>query len=130
MAALISQSYRSDSFCFLSSFFARRWVKLMCLIHDAILSVILLTCVTLTIKTIYRYKKVLESVGRQPPEVFCEKKMLLKISQISAFRPATLLKRDSNTDVFLWNLRIFMKTYFEEYHLQATASQCSSKKCL
>ena len=29
----------------------------------------------------------------------------------------TLLKRDSKTGVFLWNLRNFKNTYFEEYLL-------------
>ena len=52
---------------------------------------------------------------RQPPEVFCQKNLFLETSQIShentcigvffdkvaALKLATLLKRDSNTDVFL-----------------------------
>ena len=54
------------------------------------------------------------------------KKLLLKISQYSqecwsyflikllASRSATVLKRDSNTGVFLWILQIFKNTYFEE----------------
>ena len=35
-----------------------------------------------------------------------------------------ILKRDSNTSVFLWNLRKFKNTYFEE-HLRTTASEYS-----
>ena len=31
----------------------------------------------------------------------------LFLIELQAFRPAVLLKRDSNTDVFLWNLQIF-----------------------
>ena len=41
-----------------------------------------------------------------------------------AFRPATLLNRDSNTDIsliFPWFREIFKNTYFEE-HLWTTAS--------
>ena len=38
-----------------------------------------------------------------------------------SFRPATLLKRDSNTNVFLWILQIFKNSYFDE-HLLTTAS--------
>ena len=64
-------------------------------------------------------------------------KLFLKISQYSeentyvgisfsikmqAFRPAALLKRDSNTWVFLRILRIFKNTYFEE-HLWTAASE-------
>ena len=42
--------------------------------------------------------------------------------QWQAWKPTTLLKRDSNTCVFLWNLRSFFKnTYFEE-HLWTTTS--------
>ena len=63
--------------------------------------------------------------------------MLLKISQISqdstcvgvsffqAWRPATLLKTDSSTDVFLSNLRIFQNTYLVE-HLRTTSSKHGS----
>ena len=36
-------------------------------------------------------------------------------------RPATLLKKDSNTGVFLWICDIFKNTYFEQ-HLGTTAS--------
>ena len=40
--------------------------------------------------------------------------------QLMHFIIATLLKRDSNTDVFLWILKNFQKTYFEE-HLRMAA---------
>ena len=40
-------------------------------------------------------------------------------------RPATLLKRVSNTGVFLSNLKIFKNTYFEE-HMRTTVSECSN----
>ena len=57
-------------------------------------------------------------VQKQPPEVFFNKKGVLKnfanltekhlcwslfLIKMEAWGPATLLKRDSNTDVFLWN---------------------------
>ena len=48
-------------------------------------------------------------VQKQPQDLFCKKKVFLKISQIlqentcvgASFRPAALLKGDSNTSVFL-----------------------------
>ena len=40
---------------------------------------------------------------------------------VGAFRSATLLKKDSNTGVFLWILEIFKDTYFEG-HLWTAAS--------
>ena len=43
---------------------------------------------------------------------------------LQAWEPATLLKRDSNPGVFLWNLGNFY-IYFEE-HLQTTASETST----
>ena len=51
-------------------------------------------------------------VQKQPPEVLCKIFLFLKLLQISqentclglSFRPATSLKRDSNTGVFLLNL--------------------------
>ena len=51
------------------------------------------------------------------------KKLFLKISQYSqeSFRPATFLKRDSNTGVFLWICEIFKSTYFEEHLLTAAS---------
>ena len=44
-----------------------------------------------------------------------------------AFRPVTLLKRDSNTGVFLYIMRIFKNTYFEEY-LRTTGSITDAKR--
>ena len=41
--------------------------------------------------------------------------------QVQAFGPATLLKRNSNTGIFLWNLLKFQNNYFEE-HLRTTSS--------
>ena len=35
-----------------------------------------------------------------------------KVADLKAWRPATLLKRDSNTGVFLWSLRHFYNTFF------------------
>ena len=61
------------------------------------------------------------------------KKVFLKISQISqeniclfliklqVCRLSTLLKRDSNTGILLWNLRNFKNNNFEEY-LRTAAS--------
>ena len=43
------------------------------------------------------------------------------LEYLQAFRPATLLKRDFNTGVSLWNLQHFKNTYFQE-HLQTNAS--------
>ena len=56
-------------------------------------------------------------VQKQPPEVFFKKGVLKSFANLTekhlcwshflvkmeAWGPATLLKRDSNTDVFLWN---------------------------
>ena len=36
-------------------------------------------------------------------------------SKVAGPQPATLLKRDSNTGVYLWNLRIFNNTFFKEH---------------
>ena len=44
-----------------------------------------------------------------------------------AGRPAILLKRDSNIDVFLWILQNLKNTCFEE-HLRTAASENNSKK--
>ena len=63
---------------------------------------------------------------------YCVRKLLLKFCNIhrkhlccslflktlQTFRPATLLKRDPNTGVFLWMLQIYT-TYFEK-HIQKT----------
>ena len=71
---------------------------------------------------------------KQPPEViykavlknfaiFTGKHLFwsLFLIRFQPFRPATLLKRDSNTGVFPWNLRNFKENYFEE-HLRTVAS--------
>ena len=42
--------------------------------------------------------------------------------KLQAVSPATLLKRDSNTDVFCEYCEISMNTYFEE-HLRTAASE-------
>ena len=39
----------------------------------------------------------------------------LFLLKLKAFRPATLSKRDSNTDAFLRILQNFQKTYFEKH---------------
>ena len=38
--------------------------------------------------------------------------LINKVAGLQPFRPALLLKRDSNTGVFLWNLRNFYNTFF------------------
>ena len=48
-------------------------------------------------------------------------------NKVAGLRPGTLLKRDSNTGVFLWILRNFKNTYFEE-HLSTGASSMSRLK--
>ena len=75
-------------------------------------------------------------IQKQPLEVFYKKKLFLKISQYSqektcvavpfliklqALRPATLLKTDSSTGIFLWILRNFKNIYFGE-HMRTAAS--------
>ena len=77
-------------------------------------------------------------VQKQPPEVFLK---ILLISQentcvgvsflikLQIWGPATLLKRDYNTYVFLWNQQNFTNTYFEEY-LRTTADQMICNKIL
>ena len=59
--------------------------------------------------------------GKQPPEVFCKKKVFknfanftgkylcgsLFLIKLQALRPATLLKRDSNTGFFFETCEIF-----------------------
>ena len=42
----------------------------------------------------------------------------LFLIKLHALRPATLLKRDSNTAVFLWNWRSFLRTTSFTEHLQ------------
>ena len=52
----------------------------------------------------------------------------LFLIKLQAWRPATLLKCDSNTGVFLWNLRNFYNTSFEE-HIRTTASRSKQTDC-
>ena len=72
---------------------------------------------------------------KQPPEK-CVFKSFTNLSgkhlrwslfliKLQAFRPLTLLKRDSNTCAFQWICKIFKNTYFEE-HLWKTASEIPS----
>ena len=64
---------------------------------------------------------------KQSPECVLWRRLFLKKFQSSqenacvgqVFRPATLLKWDSNTGIFSWNLQIFKKTYSEKYLLTA-----------
>ena len=60
----------------------------------------------------------LKHFQKEPPEMFCKKKLFLKIHKfhrrnlfwslfLESCRPATLLKRDLNTVAFLQNLRNF-----------------------
>ena len=44
--------------------------------------------------------------------------------QVCNFRPSILLKRDSNTGVFLWILRIFWERVFYRTPLLATSNRC------
>ena len=44
--------------------------------------------------------------------------------QVCNFRPSILLKRDSNTGVFLWILRIFWVRVFYRTPLLATSNRC------
>ena len=48
----------------------------------------------------------------------------LFLIKLQAWRPATLLKRDSNTGVFLWNLQNFSEHFF----LQNISGGCFCKK--
>ena len=80
-------------------------------------------------------------IQKQPPEVFKKKSYLLKFPNIhrkppvldhfliklQTFRPAILLKRNSNTDVSYEYCKIFKNTYFEE-HLRTPASGWSTLK--
>ena len=72
---------------------------------------------------------------KQPPEIFCKKAFLknfaiftgkhlcwsLFLTKLQVLRSATLLKRDSNTSVFLWIYCEILKNYFDK-HLQTAAS--------
>ena len=68
---------------------------------------------------------------------FLSKKLFVKISYYSqennwqVVRPAILLKRDSNIDVFLQILGNFLKTlYFEEHLLTAASEETFGSDCL
>ena len=52
-----------------------------------------------------------------------------ELQQEFKFRSATLLKRDSNTGLFLWLLRNFKDTYFEK-HLRTAASENLSRAAI
>ena len=81
---------------------------------------------------ILRYQLLLTKLRGSRPEVFCKKGVLrnfakftgkelcrsLFFNKVAGLRPATLLKRDSGTSVFLW---ILWNTFFKE-HLRTTAS--------
>ena len=49
----------------------------------------------------------LKNVANFTGKHLCWSLFLIKLQTLKAWRPATLLKRDSNTSAFLWNLRIF-----------------------
>ena len=82
-------------------------------------------------------------VQKQPTKVFFKKGILknfanltgkhmcwsLFLIKLQAWGPVTLLKRDSNTDVFLWNYQNLTNTYFEE-HLRMAADQMICNKIL
>ena len=53
----------------------------------------------------------------------------LFLTKVQAWKSAALLKRDSNTGVFLWILRIFKNTYIEK-HLRTTTSGVTRKMLL
>ena len=77
---------------------------------------------------------------KQPQEVFCEKFVLknfanftgkqlcwsLFLIKLHAWRPAALLKRDSKTDVFLWNLQNFQEHWF--WRTSATTASISNNE--
>ena len=58
----------------------------------------------------------------------CWSLFLIKL-KLQAFRPATLLKRDSNTDVSCEYCEMFKNIYFEGY-MQTTASEKCEEACL
>ena len=51
----------------------------------------------------------------------------LFLIKLQVWKPATLLKRDSNTAIFLWNLEIFKNTYFEKNLRRAASASCLKK---
>ena len=52
-----------------------------------------------------------------------------KVAGLQAFRPATLLKRDSSTRVFLWNLRLFKDTYLHKTPSVAVSNISNINPC-
>ena len=72
--------------------------------------------------------KRIETAQKQPPEGFCKKALLknftiftekhLRWSLFLIKLPVFLLKRNSNTGVFLWMLRNFLEQLFEEHLLR------------
>ena len=48
-------------------------------------------------------------------------------NKVAGLWPAPLLKRESNTDVFLEHCEIFMNTYFEEYLRTAASVKIKEK---
>ena len=80
------------------------------------------------------------------PEVFCKKIVLrnsvkftgkhlsrsIFFNKVAGLSPATLLKRDSGTGIFLWILRNFKTTFYIEHlwWLLRIYTSCSCIKCL
>ena len=85
-----------------------------------------LCCVYYQLSQIYKsshrrcstQKAVLKSFAIFTGKHLCWSPFLIKLPALSR---ATLLKRDSNTAIFLWILRIFKSTYFEEHVGTATS---------
>ena len=65
--------------------------------------------------------KTSEVLGAQFIQAWC---WSLFSTKLQSFRLPILLKRGSNTGVFLWNCEVFKKTYFEE-HLRTAVSGCN-----
>ena len=81
---------------------------------------------------------------KQPPEMFCKKRGVLKkfanfmgkhlywslfLIKLQAIRPATLLKRNSSTGVFLWNLRNFKEPLFWRNALLSSKNASNHSSC-
>ena len=83
------------------------------------------------------YLHIILSVFAQISVVRCEQKKPIFTGKhlcwslfwikLQVFRPATLFKRDSNTDAFCEYCKIFNNTYFEQ-HLRTVASVWNSKQ--
>ena len=94
----------------LKTYFFQNVFAFIDLFIDTIISVISSTQIACDVMCV-------QYVQKQPPEVFFKKDVLknfanltekhlcwsLFLIKMEAWGPATLLKRDSNTDVFLWN---------------------------